>query len=66
MEDDGHWNGVEDTIQDPEELRVLFCALDSFVFVRRYLLWWIFSVTLPYSTPRSTDIEDSCEVSCID
>ncbi|KAI2643352.1 N2227-like protein-domain-containing protein [Xylaria nigripes] len=24
------WNGVEETIDDPEEIRVIFCALDSF------------------------------------
>lgn len=24
------WGGVEEMIQDPEELRVFFCALDSF------------------------------------
>jgi hypothetical protein len=24
------WNGVEDAISDPEEVRVIFCALDSF------------------------------------
>ncbi|KAI1818106.1 N2227-like protein-domain-containing protein [Poronia punctata] len=24
------WGGIEDTIEDPEETRVLFCALDSF------------------------------------
>ncbi|KAI1438223.1 N2227-like protein-domain-containing protein [Xylaria sp. CBS 124048] len=24
------WNGVEDAIEDPEEIRVIFCALDSF------------------------------------
>ncbi len=28
--DEGQWNGVEDAIEDPEELRVIFCALDSF------------------------------------
>jgi carnosine N-methyltransferase len=28
---DNTWNGVEDTIEDPEEARVLFCALDSFL-----------------------------------
>lgn len=31
--DEGQWNGVEDAIEDPEELRVIFCALDSFRFV---------------------------------
>ncbi|KAI0552238.1 N2227-like protein-domain-containing protein [Xylaria curta] len=24
------WNGIEDAIEDPEEIRVIFCALDSF------------------------------------
>ncbi|KAI1284673.1 N2227-like protein-domain-containing protein [Xylaria sp. FL0933] len=24
------WNGVEEAIEDPEEIRVIFCALDSF------------------------------------
>ena len=28
--DDTQWNGVEDTVEDPEELRVIFQALDSF------------------------------------
>ena len=28
--DESQWNGVEDAIGDPEELRVIFCALDSF------------------------------------
>lgn len=28
--DERAWGGAEETIQDPEELRVLFCALDSF------------------------------------
>ncbi|ORY71885.1 N2227-like protein-domain-containing protein [Pseudomassariella vexata] len=27
--DDSQWNGVEDTIDDPEEIRVIFSALDS-------------------------------------
>jgi carnosine N-methyltransferase len=29
-DDDSHWNGVEDATDDPEEMRVIFCALDSF------------------------------------
>ncbi|KPM43531.1 hypothetical protein AK830_g2985 [Neonectria ditissima] len=28
--DDGAWDGVEENINDPEEVRVIFCALDSF------------------------------------
>ncbi|KAI1659941.1 N2227-domain-containing protein [Daldinia decipiens] len=28
--DDSQWNGVEEAIEDPEEIRVIFCALDSF------------------------------------
>lgn len=24
------WNGVEEAIEDPEEIRVIYCALDSF------------------------------------
>lgn len=31
--DDSQWNGVEETIDDPEEIRVIFCALDSFRLV---------------------------------
>lgn len=27
---DGAWSGVEETVDDPEEVRVIFCALDSF------------------------------------
>ncbi|KAI1367456.1 N2227-like protein-domain-containing protein [Xylaria arbuscula] len=26
----GEWDGVEEAIEDPEEIRVIFCALDSF------------------------------------
>ncbi|KAM6516055.1 hypothetical protein FALCPG4_014240 [Fusarium falciforme] len=28
--DDSAWGGVEDSMEDPEEVRVIFCALDSF------------------------------------
>ena len=28
--EDSAWGGVEDNIEDPEETRVIFCALDSF------------------------------------
>lgn len=28
--EDGAWSGVEENIDDPEEVRVIFCALDSF------------------------------------
>ncbi|RYO98273.1 hypothetical protein DL764_007139 [Monosporascus ibericus] len=28
--EESHWNGIEETINDPEELRVIFSALDSF------------------------------------
>jgi len=28
--DDHAWSGVEESIEDPEEVRVIFCALDSF------------------------------------
>ncbi|KAI1639736.1 N2227-domain-containing protein [Biscogniauxia mediterranea] len=28
--DDNQWNGVEEAIEDPEEIRVIYCALDSF------------------------------------
>ncbi|KAF4982044.1 hypothetical protein FZEAL_2294 [Fusarium zealandicum] len=28
--DDDAWGGVEENIEDPEEVRVIFCALDSF------------------------------------
>ncbi|KAM5356419.1 hypothetical protein ACJ41O_003065 [Fusarium nematophilum] len=28
--DDSAWGGVEENIEDPEEVRVIFCALDSF------------------------------------
>jgi carnosine N-methyltransferase len=30
-EDEDPWGGVEEAIEDPEELKVVFCALDSFV-----------------------------------
>lgn len=29
--DDSAWGGVEENIDDPEEVRVIFCALDSFL-----------------------------------
>lgn len=29
--DDSAWGGVEENIDDPEEIRVVFCALDSFL-----------------------------------
>lgn len=29
--DDDKWSGVEKSIEDPEELKVIFCALDSFL-----------------------------------
>lgn len=29
------WGGVEDNIDDDEEMRVIFCALDSFSYVLR-------------------------------
>ncbi|KAI0472118.1 N2227-domain-containing protein [Xylariaceae sp. FL0804] len=29
-DENNHWDGVEDAIEDPEEVRVIFCALDSF------------------------------------
>ncbi|KAF7559838.1 hypothetical protein G7046_g4307 [Stylonectria norvegica] len=29
-DDEGAWGGVEENIEDPEEVRVVFCALDSF------------------------------------
>ncbi|OAA64498.1 methyltransferase family [Niveomyces insectorum RCEF 264] len=29
--DDGQWDVSDDAIQDPEEIKVLFCALDSFL-----------------------------------
>ncbi|KAI0021886.1 N2227-domain-containing protein [Xylariomycetidae sp. FL0641] len=28
--EDENWKGIEDAIEDPEEVRVIFCALDSF------------------------------------
>lgn len=33
MVDDRQWSGVEDAVDDPEELRVIFCALDSYLLV---------------------------------
>jgi hypothetical protein len=33
MADESHWNGIEETIEDPEEVRVIFCALDSYLSV---------------------------------
>lgn len=29
--DGAEWGGVEENIEDPEEVRVIFCALDSFL-----------------------------------
>lgn len=31
MADDEQWSGMENTIEDPEETKVIFCALDSFL-----------------------------------
>lgn len=31
--EDGTWGGVEENIGDPEEMRVIFSALDSFSYV---------------------------------
>ncbi|KAH0441653.1 hypothetical protein CcaCcLH18_01913 [Colletotrichum camelliae] len=31
MADDEQWSGMESTMEDPEETRVIFCALDSFL-----------------------------------
>ncbi|KAK1717269.1 N2227-like protein-domain-containing protein [Colletotrichum lupini] len=31
MADDEQWSGMENTVDDPEETRVIFCALDSFL-----------------------------------
>lgn len=31
MADDEQWNGMESTMEDPEETKVIFCALDSFL-----------------------------------
>lgn len=30
----GAWEQVEENLDDPEEVRVIFCALDSFSYVR--------------------------------
>lgn len=32
-ESEQQWKGVENAIEDPEEARVIYCALDSFVSV---------------------------------
>lgn len=31
MEEESHWGGIEETAEDPEEVRVIFSALDSFL-----------------------------------
>ena len=31
--DETRWNGIEETIQDPEEGKIIFCALDSYMSV---------------------------------
>jgi hypothetical protein len=28
--DETGWGGIEDSMEDPEEVRVIYCALDSF------------------------------------
>jgi len=33
MRDETQWNGVENAIEDPEELRVILTALDSYLSV---------------------------------
>ena len=30
MANQSSWEGVENNMEDPEEIRVIFCALDSF------------------------------------
>ena len=36
--DESHWDGIEETVEDPEEVRVIFSALDSFLSVQLLLL----------------------------
>lgn len=31
--DENQWHGIEEMIEDPEEVKVIFCALDSFLSV---------------------------------
>lgn len=31
--EESDWQGIEKTVEDPEEERVMFCALDSFLSV---------------------------------
>lgn len=31
--DESDWQGIDKTTDDPEEARVMFCALDSFLLV---------------------------------
>lgn len=41
--DDSDWQGVDKTVDDPEEARVMFCALDSFLSV--HVSWFCPSST---------------------
>lgn len=40
MADDREWGGYEDAVEDPEELRVIFCALDSYLLVENFLFFF--------------------------
>jgi hypothetical protein len=31
MDEDSLWNVTDDSMNDPEELRVIFCAIDSYL-----------------------------------
>lgn len=33
MAENTHWGGTDDTIEDPEEKKVICCALDSYMWV---------------------------------
>ena len=33
MPEETQWDGIENTIEDPEEIRVIFAALDSYLSV---------------------------------
>ena len=49
------WGGVEDAMEDPEEIRVIFCALDSF---RQVLIFILIPIT------QQTMLTISCTSTC--
>lgn len=52
-EGEQQWKGIETAIEDPEEARVIYCALDSFVSVVPHHFCFTFGFK-PRPDPRKT------------